>query len=418
MKKNFAAPMRHSHIALACAGALAVGTIAGAFAVAPVPVYAETSAELQTKLDEAKSKLNDLFLTSQEATEKYEVAQSELDQLKTSIAENEAAIETKTAELKQSQETLSSRVHEDYKTGGISLTSMVLGSQNISDFVNRVMYASKINESDAKTISDVKTLKNELSNTKAELEQQKSDKEEKAAEAKSTKQKADAAASEMQNYVDSLDSQVQDALKAEQEAAAAEAAAQAVAYQAQNEAAAQAAQDTQAQSNAATTSNNNAAQSSSSNNSNTSNSSSNASSNNSSSGSSSSSSSNGSSSASTVSGGLTDAQRATILAAARSCIGTPYSYTGQRIPGVAIDCSGVTSYAYACAGLTIPRTSTDQRNASKIKPISQCKPGDLVFWYGHVAIYAGNGRIVHANYSGVEETNLYGSYLGGGNPFE
>lgn len=406
--KNVKTParrVRHRHIALACAGALALGCVTIPVAT-PTPAYAETSAELQAKLDDAKSKLNDLFLASQNATEQYETAQADLDQLKSEIDQTQADIETKSEQLKKSQSILSKRVAQDYKTGGISLTQIVLGSQDIGDFVERLMYASKINESDAQTISEVKELKTELDTKKAQLEQKKDEKVQKVAEAKSTKAKADSAAADMQNYVDSLDSQVQDALKQEQEAAAAEAAARAAAYQQQNTAAANAAQ--QAQSNSGQQGSGNASSSNGGSQSSSASSSSSSSSNKGNSG----------TSTSTSNGGLTDAQRATILAAARSCIGTPYSYTGQMIPGVAIDCSGVTSYAYACAGLHLPRTSAQQRAASKIKPISQCKPGDLVFWYGHVAIYAGNGRIVHANYSGVEETNLYGSYLGGGNPFD
>ena len=90
---------------------------------------------------------------------------------------------------------------------------------------------------------------------------------------------------------------------------------------------------------------------------------------------------------------------------------------GASTPGVAIDCSGLTQYAYAQAGLSIPHSSAAQRNMTNVKPISQCQPGDLVFWYGHVAIYAGNGMIIHATYTGACEAPLYGSYLGGGCPF-
>ncbi|MCC3771922.1 NlpC/P60 family protein [Streptomyces sp. UNOC14_S4] len=64
------------------------------------------------------------------------------------------------------------------------------------------------------------------------------------------------------------------------------------------------------------------------------------------------------------------------------------------------DCSGLTSWAYAQAGVTISRVSQDQANdGTRIYDQSQLKPGDLVLFYGdlhHVGLYAGNGMVLHA----------------------
>jgi cell wall-associated NlpC family hydrolase len=93
---------------------------------------------------------------------------------------------------------------------------------------------------------------------------------------------------------------------------------------------------------------------------------------------------------------------ATAISVALSKVGSPYR-SGATGPG-AFDCSGLTSYAYAAAGLTLPRTSSGQ---SKIGPqISRAdlQPGDLVFYYSpisHVALYIGNGMIVHARTHGT-----------------
>ncbi|QNP62900.1 C40 family peptidase [Streptomyces genisteinicus] len=89
---------------------------------------------------------------------------------------------------------------------------------------------------------------------------------------------------------------------------------------------------------------------------------------------------------------------AAAFAAAQSKIGTPYVY-GASGPS-SFDCSGLTSWAYAQAGVSIPRTSQSQANAgTRIYSQGQLQQGDLVIFYGdlhHVGFYAGNGQVLHA----------------------
>ncbi|MHC3473350.1 C40 family peptidase [Streptomyces sp. 7R007] len=94
---------------------------------------------------------------------------------------------------------------------------------------------------------------------------------------------------------------------------------------------------------------------------------------------------------------------AAAFAAAQSKLGSPYVY-GASGPS-SFDCSGLTSWAYAQAGVTIPRTSQAQANAgTRIYSQSDLKVGDLVIFYGdyhHVGLYAGNGQVLHAPYTGA-----------------
>ncbi|MFE3603556.1 NlpC/P60 family protein [Streptomyces sp. NPDC059096] len=88
---------------------------------------------------------------------------------------------------------------------------------------------------------------------------------------------------------------------------------------------------------------------------------------------------------------------AAAFAAAQGKIGTPYVY-GASGPS-SFDCSGLTSWAYAQAGVSIPRTSESQANAGARLSQSQLQKGDLVIFYGdlhHVGFYAGNGQVLHA----------------------
>ncbi|MEU7380762.1 MULTISPECIES: NlpC/P60 family protein [unclassified Streptomyces] len=91
------------------------------------------------------------------------------------------------------------------------------------------------------------------------------------------------------------------------------------------------------------------------------------------------------------------------FAAAQSKIGSPYVY-GATGPS-SYDCSGLTSWAYAQAGVSIPRTSEAQANAgTRIYSQSQLQVGDLIIFYGdlhHVGLYAGNGQVLHAPRTGT-----------------
>ncbi|MFE9494910.1 C40 family peptidase, partial [Streptomyces collinus] len=91
------------------------------------------------------------------------------------------------------------------------------------------------------------------------------------------------------------------------------------------------------------------------------------------------------------------------FSAAQSQIGKPYVY-GATGPS-SFDCSGLTSWAYAQAGVSIPRTSEAQANAgTRIYNQSDLKVGDLVIFYGdmhHVGLYAGNGQVLHAPHTGA-----------------
>ena len=82
-------------------------------------------------------------------------------------------------------------------------------------------------------------------------------------------------------------------------------------------------------------------------------------------------------------------------------IGKPYRY-GAAGPN-AFDCSGLTSWAFKQNGIIIPRTSRAQSTFGTPVAKADLQPGDLVFFYrpvSHVAIYIGNGQVVHASTAG------------------
>lgn len=84
------------------------------------------------------------------------------------------------------------------------------------------------------------------------------------------------------------------------------------------------------------------------------------------------------------------------LLAGLSQLGVPYRKNGSR-PGVGLDCSGLTSFAWAMVGEQLPRNSRAQiRSSEKVKP-HEAQPGDLVFYPGHVMLSLGlPGAVLHA----------------------
>lgn len=105
-----------------------------------------------------------------------------------------------------------------------------------------------------------------------------------------------------------------------------------------------------------------------------------------------------------------------IAVSALAQVGRPYLFGGSTPQG--FDCSGLVRFAYLGAGISVPRTTVDQYRAAREVKIGKLAPGDLLFFridsrkVSHVAIYAGDGRFVHAPQTGkaVETRQLDDAY--------
>lgn len=95
----------------------------------------------------------------------------------------------------------------------------------------------------------------------------------------------------------------------------------------------------------------------------------------------------------------TPAQRAVVVAMGQ--IGKPYRFGG--LGPSTFDCSGLTKYAYGLVGIQLPHSAAGQYHSGTRIARGQLQPGDLIFWrgLGHVGIYVGGGRMVHAPATGL-----------------
>jgi cell wall-associated NlpC family hydrolase len=100
----------------------------------------------------------------------------------------------------------------------------------------------------------------------------------------------------------------------------------------------------------------------------------------------------------------------TVIHAALAKIGTPYVWGGESDREGGYDCSGLVQYAFAQAGIRMPRTADIQAFTGWRIPYSQAQPGDLLTWkndptfngVSHIAIYLGGNKMVVAPHTGTD----------------
>ena len=336
-----------------------------------VGASAETSAELQTKLDAAKQQLEDLNDQAEQASEAVNETEAKLDDTKGKIEDTKGKIDAEQAELDKVQGTLSALVVNDYKGGSVNILDIVVNSSSVQDLVSNIFYANRVSENQRSSIQNAKAIQTELQNQKDQLDQQESEQSQLLESQKSQQADLEQKTRDAQGYVDSLSEEVQQALAAEQAAAQ---------RQAEEEAAAAA--------RAAANNGGSYVDDSAPNGSATDEGGTNTTTNTSTPGS------NGSTPA-PPSNSNSSGWRNTVVSAAYSMVGGTYVY-GAYSPGSrTFDCSGLVAYCYAQAGYNLPHYSEAQHSYCT-KPISQAQPGDIVWKPGHVGIYIGDGKTIEA----------------------
>ena len=317
------------------------------------PAYADTASDLAA----ARTKLEQIGTQTQQIHEELSAQTQELDQTAGEITQ-------KQQEIAEGQAKLSTYVAGEYKTGGLSLLQVLTGVDDLGDMLNRLFYYGKVSDKQAKTIQEVKDLKQQLTDKQAEQEKN----------VAATQKKVDelnAQQAEAQSVVNSLDSQLQAELAAEAEANAALQAG----INASTAEKATVSNDT-----AGTTENtNNGGQTNNNNNQ------------------------GGNTPAPTPQPAPTPAPAPTPSAPSQSVDGGSvvsraysklgYAYSWGGIGPNSFDCSGFVSYCLTGRYCRLGTTGTFMGWTR----VSDPQPGDVVVNSYHTGIYIGNGQMIHAS---------------------
>lgn len=340
----------------------------------PISDLKKQKAENQQKLDEVNERIETLSEESKGITEEIALLDDQMVEIIASISlledeieEVEVQVETTKQEYeaaKQKEEeqyaAMKKRIQYMYEKGDASYLSLLLGASGISDVLNRAEYIEKLYAYDEKILEEYVKAKETAEAKKIQLEEEQAELETNRYELEEEQKALDELLEEKREQQEDFETKL---AKAKQQAAT---------YKAnikkQNNEIKKLEEQARKAEEAAKNKDSNG----------------NGKGNGNSDGS------------SVVSGSSGSAAGKEIAAYACKFVGNPYVSGGTSLTNGA-DCSGFTMSVYKAFGYSIPRTSSAQRSAGRGVTYAEAQPGDIICYAGHVAIYLGGGRIVHAS---------------------
>lgn len=398
--------LRNCITAFGVAAVVFLEAVTGAY-----PAEAKTISEIQEQIDKDKKNLENINGSISSLEDEQDILQEAIDDLNSEIiniftsiglkedeiaakeeeitaTENEIALKViaiaqaekdyEAAKLKEEQQyqAMKSNIRSTYENGEVSLLALLFGSASFADFLNKAEYTEMVYQYDQKLLESYEAAKQEVQDLWDRLEADKKQLEEDKDRLEEDRRQLEESKAELQDLKDELDRQVAEKEKEsanfaaeiqryKQEAAAAKKRIQ----QEENEIKRLQEEQRRREEEARRASQN------------------------------------------AASGNYTDTGYASMIDGAEgselgkkiakfACqyIGNRYVYGGTSLTN-GTDCSGFTYRVYKEFGYTLPRTSYEQRNVGKEVSYADAQPGDIICYSGHVAMYIGNGLIVHASNS-------------------
>lgn len=325
----------------------------------PSTAFGVTAAEKQAEADAVRNQLVGLNADLETASEHYHAAIDEQETAQNAMEAEQARIDETNARLDDIQANLSVRARGMYRSGSMSFLDFILGAGSFKELTQNWDILTNLNENDTKLVDEAKQLRESLEASKAEYARQEKIASDKASEAKTIKDRVEAQVAQANSLMETLDGEARALLEEEQRATAI-----AAAQQKQD--------DIEAR--------------------------------------------RGTSNPPNVYGGngIDIPSHGSVVDYAMSRIGCPYDW-GAEGPN-SFDCSGLVTWAYGQIGMTIPHGSELQYNAAcrigQIVPVSEARPGDVLYRPGHVgiAVSPGGTHYVHAPDRGllVRDTDSLG----------
>ncbi len=350
-------------------------------------------AQLQSEIDALDAELVNVILELSTLEEELAVKQDEL-------AETEERLEQAKKDEKNQYEAMKLRIRFMYEKGDSAMLTSILESKSIAEMLNRVEYVNEVYDYDRNLLTKYQDTKEQVAALTEQQKQEIAALEQKQAEFQTAeanyratidrKQGEVANFGEMLASAQALAAQYQDTINAQNQIIAEENARIERERQAraEQERLARAEQERQARERQ--------------NNANSGGGSTGGNSGGSTGGSTGGSSDGGNSGGGSTGGGgnknpgySTGVSGSAVVQYALGFVGNPYVWGGKD-PNTGADCSGFTSYVYAHFGISIPSYSYSQRSVGQEVSYANARAGDLICYSGHVAIYMGNGQIVHA----------------------
>ena len=344
-------------------------------------VYAKSA---QNKKSEAEKNLNDVNKKIDNLENKKEEIEGELDTkneelvnlmvdvgiLEKEIDQNEKQLKQVKKDLKTAQknekkqyQAMKKRIKFMYERGDSAVISSLLESKSMADMLNRVEYFNEVYDYDRNLLDNYEKTRKQVEDLKAQVEDEKKELETAKDDLKQQQKQLETAMANLRSQQANADTQIANAKSLASEYQKTITEQNKIIQQQQAAAAASGRSSGGSSGGSGGTSKPN-------------------------------------SNASVPGGNLnppktTNVSGSDVVNYAMQFVGKPYVWGGKD-PNTGADCSGFTSYVYAHFGISIPSFSGAQRSCGQEVSYANAQAGDLICYAGHVAIYMGGGKIVHA----------------------